>query len=110
MPLQSMRGGGHADVELTQARGFLDSRSYVRADGAEFLFGKDWQVRRRAIWERDGRRCVRCGALAPLDMCEIHHRIARGATSGHGIGDDRMENLECLFPAGCHRGKDGYHP
>lgn len=97
--LPMTRGGGHKDQEATKARHFDDERSYVRNDGAEFLFGRDWQRRRREVWDRDERACVKCGKLAPLDMVHIDHKISRGDG-----GDDRAENLQTLFPPDCHVG------
>jgi len=98
-----MRGGGHKDVEQTnyryQVAVYGDRRSYIRRDGAEFLFGSDKKKRYRDVWERDGRRCVDCGLLLPFEAMHPHHRLERSKG-----GDDSLANLETLCSAD-HRQK-----
>ncbi|MFB5192010.1 HNH endonuclease [Alicyclobacillus fastidiosus] len=50
---------------------------------------------RPAVWNRDGRKCVRCGAQVALDDCHIDH-IRSGK-----LGDNTMKNLRTLCRR-CH--------
>lgn len=102
-----MRGGGKTDLELTKIRrelgDYTDPRSYVRPDGAEFLFGEDLTRRRRECWEKYKRRCACCAKYVTFDQFEMHHRKTRGRG-----GDDSLGNLQVLC-ADCHRGPNGKH-
>jgi 5-methylcytosine-specific restriction endonuclease McrA len=54
-----------------------------------------WAETRRAVFERDGGRCVHCGAEVALDQCHIDH-IQSGK---HGTNE--MHNLRALCRR-CH--------
>jgi 5-methylcytosine-specific restriction enzyme A len=32
-----------------------------------------WQIQREQVWNRDGRKCVRCGTPQELNECHIDH-------------------------------------
>ena len=105
-----IRGGGHPDSGLTAAAQFKDQRSYVRADGAEFLFGQDWLDRRAQVWRKDRHCCRLCGRQLALFQGECDHIKPRSLG-----GDDRIENLRFICPTsemcdgGGHRGPQGRH-
>jgi len=43
----------------------------------KFYYAYSWDRVRKEVWERDGGRCVSCGAKVELygdDACEIHHK------------------------------------
>ena len=54
-----------------------------------------WRMTRLKVWDRDGRKCVRCGKLLALDECHIDHIV-----SGK-LGTNELSNLRtlCLI---CH--------
>ena len=54
-----------------------------------------WDVLRRIVWERDGRKCVRCEAPLVLEECHIDH-IQSGKP-----GDSKLSNLRTLCRR-CH--------
>ncbi|MEK7995831.1 MAG: HNH endonuclease signature motif containing protein [Planctomycetota bacterium] len=54
-----------------------------------------WQRTRRRVWERDGKRCVRCGSPVPLNKCHIDH-----VRSGK-LGTNHFSNLRTLCRR-CH--------
>jgi 5-methylcytosine-specific restriction endonuclease McrA len=70
-------------------------------DGRLILAGIAYRDRKGEVWERDGKRCVRCLRSVELDESEMHHRERRGM--GGATRTDVMENLETLCPR-CHRG------
>jgi hypothetical protein len=91
------------DRQATEARKFLDPRSYVARDGRELLLGignLDWIRRKKELWERAGGRCEyippslkqwpevtgRCGAEGTIPA----HIIPRKDITQR---DDRMSNL-----------------
>lgn len=77
------------DREATAQAGFKDKLSYVTHAGKEFLGKKDWEIRRRAIYDRDKGFCRICGLwVAFEDMDADHHPVSRGRG-----GDDSMGNL-----------------
>jgi 5-methylcytosine-specific restriction endonuclease McrA len=55
---------------------------------------KEYTSLRKAVLQRDGWRCQKCGSLTHL---EVHHLIKRSR-----LGDDTMDNLITLC-ADCHR-------
>lgn len=54
---KTVRVRANRDIAATVARGFLDPRSYVAADGREILYDQDWQLRVKEVFERDGYMC-----------------------------------------------------
>jgi hypothetical protein len=102
------RGGGHKDEERTKLRQetgeFECHESYIRRDGAEFLFGCDKVRRYVEIFERDGHRCTACARLLEFRQMHPHHKLERSKG-----GDDSLENLTTLCGA-CHIGPSGQHP
>ena len=85
----------HKDPQLKAERGYTDKRSYVRVDGSEVLYGKDWTQRKREVWERGGGRCermvgwdYRCRVRCRSEMHEPHHINPRWPKR-----DDRAFNL-----------------
>jgi hypothetical protein len=91
---------------------FADERSFIGADVHEYLQGEDRTERRRQVWERDGRRCVKCGNAVTWEQMEMDHR--KGGNYGrcdclscnrHGDGGGNLQTL-C---AHCHRGPRGKH-
>ena len=82
------------DPQLKHERGYKDKRSYVRNDGSEVLFGKDWKKRKAELWERCGGKCE--FRIQPLLRCSTeaqdpHHRIKHWPRR-----DDRLSNLWAL--------------
>jgi 5-methylcytosine-specific restriction endonuclease McrA len=57
---------------------------------------KRWMKRRKEVWERDNRRCVRCARLLCLAEMDAHHKLERSRGGG-----DELGNLECRCRA-CH--------
>lgn len=102
------------DPVATEAAQFECPDSFIGFDGHEYLEGKDRTKRRRQVWERDGRRCVRCGKYVRWkNEAEMDHR--KGGLYGrcdcltcdrHGDGKGNLQTL-C---AECHRGPEGKHP
>ena len=45
----------------------------------------DWATRRKRVYDRDGERCRRCGAIVPFDKCHIHHIVRRAKGGGHSL-------------------------
>ena len=103
-----MRGGGHKDEERTKLKHetgeYENPNSYIRLDGAEFLFGRDWQRRRGEVLERDGHRCVTCMKLLTMDTLHTHHIKERSKG-----GTDNIENLASKCSQH-HIGSEGEHP
>ena len=54
-----------------------------------------WQETRKRVWERDSRKCVRCGCPVSLEECHIDH-IQSGKR-----GTNHMSNLRTLCRR-CH--------
>lgn len=54
-----------------------------------------WLATRERVWERDGRRCVRCHAPQALSVCHIDH-IKSGKR-----GTNELKNLRTLCRR-CH--------
>lgn len=88
------------DVEATQARKFKNKRSRVLKDGREILYGKDWEARKRELWERCGGQCeCRVTRTANSLGDTFSFRCGKGAVDPHHIiprskgRDDRLENL-----------------
>lgn len=96
------------DVELTKLRHEMGIYSHpdsqVHINGKEYLFGEDKRERRRQVWERDQRRCVRCGVYVDFEQMEMDH-IAKN------VGEPRWDNIENLriLCVPCHRGPKGKH-
>lgn len=64
-----------------------------------------WDIRRRLVWVRAGKRCERCGrGLADLHDVRVHHLVPR--RMGGGFRDDKLDNLQCLCWQ-CHLGAHG---
>lgn len=59
---------------------------------------RQWRGLRAQALLRDGRACVRCGAVTGL---AVHHVVAK-----HAGGTDTLANLTTLC-AGCHHGQHG---
>lgn len=102
-----MRGGGHRDEERTKLRQetgeYQNPASYVRNDGAEFLFGSDYHRRREECWERDNRRCVTCAKLLSIEQMQMDHDPPRSQG-----GDDRLEKVKTSCSE-CHIGPKAKH-
>ncbi len=63
--------------------------SYVTHTGKEFLGKKDWEVRRKAIYERDKETCRICFLYVAFEEMDADHfPVSRGRG-----GDDSMGNL-----------------
>jgi len=45
----------------------------------------DWAERRRAVYDRDGGRCRRCGITVPLERSHIHHLVRRSEGGSHSL-------------------------
>jgi ribosomal protein L7/L12 len=82
-----------AAAELVAALEQAGARASANTSGGG---GTDAAAVRQLVWERDGGRCVRCGAAAELQYDHIIP-LARG-------GSDRAENLQLLC-APCDRAK-----
>lgn len=83
----------------------VDRDSYITFTGKVFLHGDDLSRRRREVWERDQRRCVRCGELVSFDGFEMDHFPLKRSDGG----DDSLDNLRTLCGTPCHRGPVGVH-
>lgn len=81
-----------ADVQATEARHFLDPKSYVAKDGREVLHGKDWKARKKELWDRAGGRCE----FHYLDgrRCIQEAQIPSHIEPRYPKRDDRMTNLK----------------
>ncbi len=95
------------DPDKKRRRGYTDPKSFVRVDGSEVLFGKDWTRRKAELAKRSRGICERWSILhAPHDaFCrgqggEPHHIKKRWP-----VRDDRLGNLADLSHA-CHSGED----
>lgn len=108
-----MPRGAQVDEVATEARHFEDVDSFIGKDGHEYLAGADRSRRRLEVWERDGRRCVKCGIYLGWQEFEMDHR--KGGLYGrcdcltcnrHGDGKGNLETM-C---AACHRtGENAKH-
>jgi len=93
------------DREATAAAHFLDSKSYVSHfthPGTNhqciFLRGKDVEIARMEVFEREKGRCWKCGAYYGWKYGHLHHKEG-------GLGARRCwceSNLEWSCPR-CHR-------
>lgn len=54
-----------------------------------------WWHKRETVWNRDGRKCVRCGTPLALEECHIDH-----IKSGR-LGTNKLSNLRTLCRR-CH--------
>ncbi len=85
------------DKQATEARHFLDPRSYVAQDldcpGREVLYGKDWKARKKELWERAGGQCE---YLYPQNnaRCREDCRIPSHIIPRHPKRNDLMNNLK----------------
>lgn len=85
------------DKALKAERGYVDPKSYVRTDGSEVLYGRDWTQRKKELWKRCQGRCEWIVDGHPLpERCrneanDPHHRIPRSKRR-----DDRLLNLAAL--------------
>ena len=72
------------------------------------MFGEDKTSRRLEVWERDKRRCVRCGKFVTFEEMHMDH-VAKNYGE---MRWDNLENLRTLCPPppvgnGCHIGAEG---
>jgi hypothetical protein len=84
------------DKEATKARKFMNPKSYVSSrihpetsHPCQYLKGKDVEIVRMVIFEREKGRCFNCGAYYGWDYGEMHHKLG-------GLGPQRCfceENL-----------------
>ena len=105
--IKRMRESPRVDRELTKLRhetgDYKHADSVVHIDGKEYLFGEDLTRRRMEVWERDRRRCVKCGVYVSFELMDMDHRAANFG----GRRFDNLENLQTMcgpFQNGCHRG------
>lgn len=68
-------------------------------DRGEGKHPRDWNARRQIVLERDGHRCVRCGATSHL---HVHHILNRSEAIDHST-----QNLVTLC-VHCHANEDGH--
>lgn len=65
------------DTEATRKQDFLDNRSYVHNNGHIFLFGRDVEIARLRIYERDRGICQLklegCKGFSDWDFGELEH-------------------------------------
>jgi len=99
------------DPDKKRRRGYTDPKSFVRVDGSEVLFRKDWTRRKNELLVRSGGRCEQIVQVNHADgggwercrsqAADPHHKVKRSKRR-----DDRLENLEalCRFH---HDRKDG---
>ncbi|MGC2695248.1 MAG: hypothetical protein WA738_05595 [Candidatus Angelobacter sp.] len=82
--------------------GFQDKRSYTKADGAEVLYGRDWDERRFELLQRSRGTCenVINGVRCRHDCEDPHHMELRSVRR-----DDRLSNLLAVCRQ-CHRKLD----
>lgn len=97
----SPRGAKRA-FAATEAKNYLDPRSFVSLDSHEYLYGDDIGERRREVWERahgycEVKQAPGCSGLVSWIYGELHHK--QGGLVGR---NDDMENLlwSCMA---CHR-------
>jgi hypothetical protein len=100
------------DRAATEARLFYDPRSYISlrvhpsGNGHQcvYLAGKDKEIRRRCVFDRDGWRCVLCGTHVSWNSGELMH-------GGHTKVErcDCMENLSTGCRP-CHTREHGRDP
>jgi hypothetical protein len=95
------------DPELKRRRGYTDRKTYVRVDGSEVLFRKDWTRRKQELVERSGGYCERVVMLHRKHEPGCH---GRGGEPHHikkrwPRRDDRIENLADLSHE-CHVAED----
>lgn len=80
-------------------RGYTNSRSYVRLDGSEVLYGEDWGKRKAELWARAEGRCERLVNTC-LDLggekCDLEGHDPDHVKSRWPRRDDRLANLELL--------------
>jgi 5-methylcytosine-specific restriction endonuclease McrA len=76
-----------------------DREKALLTDKGEGKRPRDWNVRRQIVLERDGYRCVRCGATSHL---HIHHIVKRSKAIDHST-----QNLVTLC-VHCHAKEDGH--
>jgi 5-methylcytosine-specific restriction endonuclease McrA len=68
----------------------------------EILRGRDMRERRNEVFDRDGNKCVECGATVTFDVwLELDHVISKGRG-----GCDCQENLQTLC---CNFKGTGHH-
>ena len=89
------------DPDAKRRRGYTDRKTYVRVDGSEVLFRKDWKRRVAELAERSGGRCEEIMQVNHADgggferchsaAVDPHHKVKRSKRR-----DDRIENLEHL--------------
>lgn len=94
-----MPRGAKRDRSATKGRGFRDRCSFVSLDGHDYLRGEDMGLRRNNVFERDGGRCLTCGAWYGEATGHVHH-----LQSGLVGRCDCFHNLEWSCPK-CHRQK-----
>lgn len=90
-----------ADRQATEARNFVERKSYVAADGREVLYGLDWKRRVKELRERCGGRCEFVNGHVEDGNEEVIgiFRCVREAADPHHIKlrsrgrDDRLSNL-----------------
>jgi hypothetical protein len=99
------------DRQATEARHFLDKKSYVAPDGREVLYGLDWKMRKQELLKRSLGRCERFSILGKshdawcrAEGGEPHHIKKRWP-----LRDDRLENLANLSHW-CHLAEDERKP
>ena len=92
-------GATPKDTDAKVRLGYVEPKSVVWLDGREKLAGRDWEARKRELWERCGGKCefimpifggtahVRCRQVAN----DPHHKIRRSVSR-----DDRLANLMAL--------------
>ena len=71
----------------------------LRTDKGEGKRPNDWKIRRQIVLDRDGHRCVQCGAMTNL---HVHHIVKRSKTIDHST-----QNLITLC-VHCHAKADGH--
>lgn len=81
------------NLQATTDRHFKDQRSYVRTDGTEVLYGRDWEARLVELLRRANGQCEWHG---PLARCRkraehAHHMVKRSIRR-----DDSLRNLTAL--------------